>query len=195
MGSSTGTRNWGIRRFTNIVREGRYRAPAAADLMLGTGVEVDTSDPDYIRQATVLTGLGSTGIDGQLIGILHYEADSQNYNDPAYGAAAGQVPMDMNTAPRGRLVQVIHGPGVKVWFRNTEANTTEPGLNYDAVREEVVMVANLGHDGAGDLAQGDLLAWDATNGYWAETAVPAEAVFRVDSADNDSGICEATFLV
>lgn len=57
------------------------------------------------------------------------------------------------------------------------------------------MVANLGHDGASDLAQGDLLAWDASSGYWAETAVPAEAVFRVDSADNTSGICEATFLV
>jgi len=195
MGSSTGTRNWGIRRFTNIVREGRLRSPAAADLRLGLAVEQDAASPEYVREATVLTGVGGSGINGQLIGILHYEADSQNYNDPAYGAAAGQVPMDMDFAPRGRMVQVISGPGLKVWFRNTEADTTEPGLNYASSRAEVVMVGNLGHDGTGDVAEGDLLGWDEVNKYWAVTTVAAEAVFRVDSADNTYGILDATMLV
>ena len=195
MGSSTGTRNWGIRRFTNIVREGRLRAPAAADLRLGLAVEHDITSTDYVREATSLTGSGGTGIFGQLIGILHYEADSQNYNDPAYGAAAGQVPMDMDFAPRGRLVQVITGPGLKVWFRNTEANTTEPGLNYAATRDEVIMVGNLGHHGSGDVAEGDLLGWDDTNKYWAVTTTTPEGVFRVTKADNDYGILDATMLV
>jgi hypothetical protein len=93
------------------------------------------------------------------------------------------------------MVQVISGPGLKVWFRNTEANTTEPGLNYSATRDEVIMVGNLGHHGSGDVAEGDLLGWDDVNGYWGVTATPAKAVFRVTSADNDYGILDATMLV
>lgn len=196
MGTSTTTRNFGMRRFTNLVREGRFRAPAAADLRLGTAVEPDTTsttDPQELRQANATAPdntLGGTGITG-LIGALWYEHDSQSYE----GAAAGTLMQDYDTAPRGRMVQLLHGAGAKVWFRNTEASTTEPGLNFPSARSEVIMVAALGHDGAGDLAVDNLLAWDDGNGYWAETAVLAEAVFRVTYADNDLGVCDAEFLI
>jgi len=93
------------------------------------------------------------------------------------------------------MVQVIHGPGVKVWFRNTPANTTEPGLNFPAVRAEQVMVTDLGFDGAGDVAVDDLLAWNETPDQWAETAVLAEAILRVTFADNALDTCDAEFLV
>lgn len=195
MGTSTTTRNFGIRRFTNLVREGRFRAPAASALRLGTGVELDptsTEDPQEIRQIddAGANDLGGGGIVG-LVGALWYEHDSQTY----VGAPFGSLMQDFDTAPVGRMVQVLHGAGAKVWFRNTEASTTEPGLNFPNTRSEVVMVADLGHDGAGDVAADDLLAWDAANGYWAETAVLAEAVFRVTYADNALGTCDAEFLL
>lgn len=196
MGTSTTTRNFGMRRFTNLVREGRFRAPAAADLRLGTAVEPDTTsttDPQELRQANATAPdntLGGGGITG-LIGVLWYEHDSQTYE----GVAAGTLMQDFDTAPRGRMVQLLHGPGAKVWFRNTEASTTEPGLNFPSARSEVIMVAALGHHGAGDLAVDNLLAWDDGNGYWAETATLAEAVLRVTYADNDLGVCDAEFLV
>lgn len=195
MASSNATRNFGFRRFTNTVREGRFRAPASGTaLKLGTGVEVDASDTDRVRQATSATGTGGAGLVGQVVGALWYEVDSQNYNDPRFGAAAGQSPVDMDYAPNDRMVQVIHGAGTKVWFRNTEANTTEPGLNYPSTRAEVVMVANLGFDGTGDLAVDDLLGWDDTNDVWTETTI-AFAVMRVTAVDNSANTCDAEFLV
>ena len=154
MGSSTTTRNFGIRRFTNLVREGRFRAPAASTPRLGDAVEPDpgsTTDPQAVR---VVTGggtpdnsLGGAGIIGKT-GVLWYEHDAQTYE----GAAAGVLMQDYDTAPAGRMVQMLSGPGAKVWFRNTQADTTEPGLNFPAVRAEVIMVAALQHEGAGDVA-------------------------------------------
>jgi hypothetical protein len=186
-----------MRRLTNLVREGRFRAPAATALRLGIGVEPDpasTTDPQAVREiaagGAIDNTLGGAGILG-LVGILWYEHDAQTYE----GAAAGTLLQDYDTAPAGRMVQVLHGPGAKVWFRNTEADTTEPGLNFPAVRSEVVMVAALGFNGAGDIQTDDLLAWDDGNSYWAETAVLAEAVLRVTYADNDLNVCDAEFLV
>lgn len=195
MGSSTTTRNFGIRRFTNLVRESRFRAPAATALLLGSGVELDptsTVDPQEVRQIDGAgpNDLGGAGILG-LVGVVWYEHDSQTY----VGAPFGSLMQDFDTAPAGRMVQVLHGAGAKVWFRNTEAATTEAGLGFPNTRSEVIMVANLGHHGTGDLAADALLAWDAVNGYWAETAVLAEAVFRVTYADNALGTCDAEFLL
>lgn len=165
--------------------------------MLGTAVEPDPSssvDPQEVRQVTgggtPDNSLGGTAITG-IMGVLWYEHDSQSY----VGASWDTLVQDYNTAPVGRMVQVLSGRGAKVWFRNTDASTTEPGLNFPNTRAEVVMVANLGHDGTGDIAVNDLLAWDDTNGYWAETAVLAEAFMRVTYADNTLEVCDAEFLL
>lgn len=197
MGSSTTTRNFGIRRFTNLVREGRFRAPAAADLVLGTAIEPDpasTTEPKVVRQVaaggTIDNTLGGAGIVG-LVGILWHEHDSQTY----VGAGFGSLMQDFDTAPRGRMVQMLRGPGAKVWFRNTEADTTESGLNFPATRVERVMVAALGHDGAGNLGVDALLAWDEVNGYWATTAVLAEAFMRTTFTDNTTGVADAELLL
>ena len=197
MGSSTTTRNFGMRRFTNIVREGRFRAPAGVNLRLGTAVELDpasSADPQELRQVAaggaIDNTLGGGGIVGTA-GIIWYEHDSQTY----VGAAAGTLLQDFDTAPAGRMVQMIQGAGTKVWLRNTPLDTTEPGLNFPAVRAEVVMVTNLGFDGAGDVAADDLLAWDDSVDEWALTAVLAEAFLRVTFADNSLDTLDAVLLV
>lgn len=194
MAGSQATRNFGFRRFTNLVREGRFRAPAATELRLGTGVEIDATDATRIREITAGNDVGGGGVTGS-VGVLWYEHDSQTYNDPRFGRAAALSPVDLDTAPVSRMVQVLQGPGAKVWFRNTQANTTEPGLNYANTRPEVIMVANLGFHGTGDIAVDDLLGWDSTNHYWAKTAVLAEAILRVTAADNTANTCDAVLLV
>lgn len=182
MGSSTTTRNFGMRRFTNLVREGRFRAPAASELQLGTLVQIDAADTDRIEQADADVGDGA-GIGGggdvrtTLCGILWYEHDSQTFNSTAFGGAAGQLPQDLDTAPANRMVQVLHGPGAKVWLRNTGASETEPGLTYANTRAAVTMVNSIN-----TVAVGDLLGWDPT-GYWAVTADAAEAFLRVTALD------------
>lgn len=180
MGSSTSTRNFGMRRFTNLVREGRYRAPAAVELRLGTLVEIDASDTDRVREASAAGAAigGSAAV--HLCGILWYEHDSQTFNSPPFGGAAGGLPQDLDTAPANRMVQVLHGKGAKVWLRNTPANTAEPGLNYDPIRPAVTMVADIG-----TLVVDDLLGWDPSGHTWAKTTTPAEAVLRVTALNTN----------
>jgi len=193
MGSSTTTRNFGVRRFTNLVREGRFRGLASGtELRLGTMVEIDPSDTDRIRQATAtaISGGGDTATDS--CGILWYEHDSQTFNSPPFGGAAGQLPQDLDTAPNGRMVQVLSGPGVKVWLRNTDVNTTEPGLTYENTRAAVTMVDGLG-TATPTVEVGELLGWN-TSGYWAVTTTAAEAFLRVTAVDNDLKTLDAVIL-
>lgn len=197
MGSSTSTRNFGMRRFTNLVREARYRAPATA-LRLGTLVEIDpasTTDPKVIRQAAGGAGGSALGGGGiiKFCGILLYEHDAQTF----VGQASSILAQDHDFAEPGRMVQVLHGPGTKIWLRNTAADTPEPGLNFPSARDEVIMVANLGFHGTGDIAVDDLLAWDSGNLRWAKTAVFAEAFLRVTHVNNDDAVSslDAEFLV
>lgn len=195
MGSSTSTRNFGMRRFTNLVREGRLRAPSDADLTLGSGVSQNETTTTEVEVMPAGVSNGGGGIDGKLVGALWYEHDSQTYNDPAWGGAAGGLRQDLDTAPRTRMVQVLHGPGAKVWFRNTEADTTEPGLNYDATRTEVEIVNGLGTDFGDSVTVGELLGWNNSTSQWDVTTVAAEAVFRVTDVNAALNECDAEFLV
>jgi hypothetical protein len=183
-----------MRRFTNLVREGRFRAPASGTpLRLGTAVEIDASDTTRIRQVTTNVIGGSGDVRTALVGILWYEHDSQTFNSPPFGGAAGQLPQDLDTAPNGRMVQVLHGAGAKVWLRNTAEDTTEPGLNYDATRAAVNMVDGLG-TATPTVEVGELLGWHSS-GYWAVTTQIDEAILRVTYVDNDLDVCDAEFLV
>jgi len=88
---------------------------------------------------------------------------------------------------------VLHGPGVKVWLRNTEASTTEPGLTFSNTRDAVTMVSGLG--GATPTVEvGDLLGWN-TSGYFAVTTNIGEAFLRVTAVYNDQNRCDAEILV
>ena len=193
MGSSTTTRNFGIRRFTNLVREGRFRGiESGTELRLGTMVDIDPSDTDRIRQATA-TAIGAGGDTAtDSCGILWYEHDSQTFNSPPFGGAAGQLPQDLDTAPNGRMVQVLSGPGAKVWLRNTDVNTTEPGLFFSNTRAAVNMVDGLG-TATPTVEVGELLGWN-TSGYWDVTTTASEAFLRVTAVDNDLNTLDAVIL-
>lgn len=195
MGSSTSTRNFGFRRFTNLVREGRFRATEMGqpELRLGTLVEIDPADPTRIRQA-VDTAIGGSG-DVRLnkCGVLWYEHDSQTYNAPPWGGASGQLRQDLDFAPAERMVQVLHGPGAKFWFRNTGAQETEPGLNFPSPRPQVTMVAGLG-SATPPVSVDSLLGWN-TGGFWEVTVNAAEAVLRVTHLENDFARLDAELLI
>lgn len=193
MGSSTGTRNFGIRRFTNLVRDGRMRAPAGSSLRLGSLVEQNPSTPGEVQEAADnSTGAVGADVARAKCGILWYEHDSQTFNDPRFGGAAGQLPQDLDTAPGGRMVQVLSGKGAKVWLRNTDADTTEPGLNFPSDRTAVTMVNGLGSAGVN---VGDLLGWDDANSWWDVTTTAGEAFLVVTSVDDTRKILEAELLV
>ena len=177
-----------MRRFTNLVREGRFRAPAASALVLGTLVQIDASDTDRIEQADASAdgvGIGgSKSVATDLCGILWYEHDSQTL----VGQGEPFLAQDQDTAPAGRMVQVLHGPGTKVWLRNTAANTAEPGLNYTPVRAAVSMFA-------GTPAVNDLLGWHPANAEWTITTDATEAFLRVTALDtNGTGSLDAELL-
>ena len=192
MGSSTGTRNFGMRRFTNLVREGRLRSPAGSSLQLGSLVEQNPGTPAEIREADGTTGAaigGSGSVLNSNVGILWYEHDAQTYNTPAFGGAAGQLPQDLDTAPGGRMVQVLSGKGVKIWLRNTALDTTEPGLNFPAERAAVTI-----WDVAGTTV-GETLGWNASTNTYDVTTDASEAFMVVTSIDAALLVVEATFLV
>lgn len=193
MGTSTNTRNFGIRRFTNLVREGRFRAPSGTELRLGTAVEIDPADTARVRECEAnSTGAVGADVGRNLVGILWYEHDSQTFNDPRFGGAAGQLPQDLDTAPVDRMVQVLHGKGAKVWLRNTADSTTEPGLNYPNTRGAVTMVNGLG---AAGVSVGDWLGWDDANSYWDVTTTAEEAILRVTAVDDTLATLDAELLV
>ena len=186
MGSSTDTRNFGMRRFTNLVRDGRLRAPLAGSVRLGAMVEEDPGALGYVREATNSGAAGTGTVQTSRCGVLWYEHDAATTE----GIAAGILVNDFNFAPPGRLVQVLRGKGAKIWLRNTAANTTSPGLNYPNTRPAVTMVASIA-----TVAVGDLLGWDPALHQWKEVTAPDDAFLLVTEKYTDGLTIDAEFLV
>jgi hypothetical protein len=90
------------------------------------------------------------------------------------------------------MVQVLSGPGAKVWLRNTDVNTTEPGLFFSNTRAAVNMVDGLG-TATPTVEVGELLGWN-TSGYWDVTTTASEAFLRVTAVDNDLNTLDAVIL-
>jgi hypothetical protein len=164
-------------------------ADAPADLPIGAPVRVaDGATPDINGLLPVALATGAQPPKEGLSGILVYEW--------APAAFAGSDPYlttysDKDTAPRGRAVQVVSGDRIKVVFKNTVdrlyLNTREyPGRT---------IVAGMGDTPT--LAVGDLLTPGAgtdVGGYWAETAVAADAWLVVEFVDAARQEVEARFV-
>lgn len=173
-------------------RGGRYYLPstAGADLPIGVPVRVaDGATPSvaFTGALPVALATGAQAPKVGLSGIILYEHAPAAYAgfDPALTTYS-----DIDKAPRGKLVQVIAGGRVKVCLRNTEDRTFLQSRTY----EGRVMVAGLG--ATPTLAVGDLLTPGTGNddaGYWAETAVLANAWLIVENVDNARGEVECRF--
>jgi hypothetical protein len=170
-------------------RGARYFLPstAPADLPLGVPVRVADGAVPVDGRLPVALATGAQAPKKGMSGLLLFE----------YGPAAfsGFDPLlttysDLDKAPRGQAVQVIHGDAIKVAFKNTAARVFYGVRNY-AGR---IMVAGMG--ATPTLAPGDLLTpgtgTDA-GGYWAETADPTLAWLVVESVDAARQEVEARF--
>jgi hypothetical protein len=173
-------------------RGGRYILPADADADLPIGVPVVV--PDGAEGDEALTGAipvelatgAQAPVKGQC-GLLLYEHAPAAYAgfDPALTTYS-----DIDTVPRGKLVQVISGDMVKVVFRNTEDRVFLQSRAYTGR----IMVAGMG--ATPTLAVGDFLTpgtGDDDAGYWAETGSAANAWLVVERVDAARQEVEARF--
>lgn len=173
-------------------RGARYYNPADGDpIVLGAPVVVAngaTPDDAFSGALPVALATGAQAPKKGMCGIAVYE------HAPA--AFAGYDPVltthsDLDTAPVGKLLQVVHGDSVKVVFRNTEDHTFLQTRAY-AGR---TMVAGAG--ATPTVAVGDFLTPGTGNdddGYWAETGSAANAWLVVTNVDVDRGEVEAEFV-
>lgn len=177
-------RNFGFRSFENIVRLGRQRTPkTGAPILLGAAVVVDDSAPGFLRLATAAED------PTQLGGVLVYEY----INTQGVGGFNG-VDMNLttvsdvpfNVAPKGAYAQIVHGIGVKVWYRNTADKPLYDGRNQTGL----TVVAGLG--ATPTVAIGDGLV-PAGDGTWREAAGTETAWLYVEQLDAVAGRVEARF--
>lgn len=166
-------RNFGMRSFENVVRDGRFRVPATGTpLRIGEGVMLDPANPGRLKRATADAAPSAN------CGIVVFE-HIQNKSDAltlSHDAPYNQVPL-------GVYAQMMHGPGTKVWFKNTDAKTLYDGR----VREEFDFVTG----DLATLAPGDGLTPDGS-GKWAEDAT-GNPWLVVEQVNPTTGLVEARF--
>lgn len=177
------TRNFGMRDFTNVVRQGRFRAPTdpvndngAVDglMLIGTAVKIDPAKPGFVRRPN------ADEVPGPHCGLIVYEHIQWKGTDPAL-----TTPLDFETVPAGQFVQIMRGPGVKVWFKNTETKTLYDGRSQ-AGR---TLVAGLG--ATPTVAVGDYLTVTADGTFDEGTA--DNGWFLVEQVEGDLVECRFTF--
>lgn len=112
------SRNFGMRSFENIVRDGRFRTPATGNtLIIGEPVMADPANPGLVKRATA-----AVAPNGSMGAVVYEHIFLQNAGDPKlYGQG------DLNWVPLGVYAQMVHGQGAKVWLRNTAAKTLYDG--------------------------------------------------------------------
>lgn len=179
------TRNFGMRSFENVVRAGRFRAPKAAltvsngtdelgRILIGTAVVIDGDNPGFVKRPTAAQA------PSPLCGLAVYEHIQVRGVDPALS-----TPQDFEHVPAGQYVQIMRGPGVKVWFKNTEDRGLYDGRNVQGR----TLVAGLG--ATPTVAVGDFLTVTANGTF--EEGTPANGWFVVEQVAGDLVECRFTF--
>lgn len=167
--------NFGFRRSDESVRvsEGRVKTPATGPLlMLGTAVEIDPVNAGYLRVAAG-GAKPRTGTCGLLV-------QEEIWDRSIYGPERVDS-FQIGVALPNRLSVITNGPGTKVWFKNTGAQSRADGRSLSAV----TMVTLTG------VAVGRGLAWDGT--FWVDVADPTSATsfMEVTYLDSARGYVEA----
>lgn len=139
--------NFGFRRSDESVatREGRFKTPTDADLLIGTAVEIDPATPGYLMQSAA----NPEPVSG-LRGLLVQE---ENHIASVFEVAPllGHDSYDLGTAKRDQLSVMWAGIGTKVWFKNTAEYT-----RGNRTKAAVQMVDLTG------VSVGDGLTWDGS---------------------------------
>lgn len=168
-------------------RLGRYAIEDA--VLIGAPVQVPSS-PDVDAQGRLPLELCTSAVHplpGKH-GILIYEFPTPNKDgyDPVVTSFS-----DLDTAPAGSPVQLVHGTEVRVAYWNLEAVNFQDQRDYDAR----TMVAGMG--ATPTLAAGDMLTPGGGNdsvGYWVETADVDLAWILVTNVDLNIGLVEGQLL-
>lgn len=167
-------RNFGMRSFENVVRDARFRAPATGTpFKIGSPITIDPANPGQVKAAAADSPANaSSGI--AVFEHIQFKSDVIVSHDSA--------PYD--EVPLGQYVQIMHGPGTKVWFKNTPAVTLYDGR----VRAAATMVD-------GDLTTlkpGDGLVPNGTGGY-AKAGAGVAAWLTIEQVNPTTGLVEARF--
>lgn len=170
------SRNFGMRSFENVVRDGRFRVPKTGTaLLIGAPVTVDTAAAGFLKLAT----------DQQAptpgCGVVVFEHIQYKGVDTSLTT---NMDAPFNRVPLGQYAQMMHGAGAKVWLKNTAASTL-----YDGRTQEAVTIIS------GTLPTlGQFLA-PAGDGTWEVAAAQTAAAgwLYVEQVNPDSGLVEARF--
>lgn len=119
--------NFGFRRSNETSRysEGRFKVPAAGTFRQGSLVMIDGASPGYLKAGTAnVVGEGGT------VGLLVQEEiwDRSVYTPSIIDS------FYLGVARNNRLAVITGGPGTKVWFKNTPAQTRADGRAIGAVQ-------------------------------------------------------------
>lgn len=180
-------RDFGMRSFENTVRNARFRAPSTGNpIIIGAPVSIDGANPGRFKRAA------EAEAPGPRCGIAIYE-HIQNKSDNLVTYL--DAPYDR--VPLGQYAQILHGVGVKVWFKNSADKALYDGRTQTGHR----MVTTGAVDTAADLttiAPGDGLVPDG-NGFWRRTDgtgtvdVGGTAWLVVEQVNPAAGLVEARF--
>lgn len=172
------SRAFGMRSFENVVRDGRFRVPQNLNpqLAIGEPVMIDPATPGFVKRATAAVAPNAG------MGIAVYEwIQLQNVGDPSlYGEG------DLWWVPNGRYTQIVHGPGAKIWLRNTGTKTL-----YDG-RQETAVQLLAGSVDVTTLAIGAGLVPDGSGKYAVATGTQVPWL-TVEQVNPSSGRVEARF--
>lgn len=166
-------RNFGMRSFENVIRVGRFKAPATGTpFFIGAPIVIDEANPGVVRAAAADDATAGAGV--AVYEHIQVKTDTLiSTSDAPY-----------NQVPLAQYVQIVHGPGTKVWFKNTPAVTLYDGR----VRPAVTMVAG----DITDLAPGDGLSPNG-DGQFVATAADGTAWLTVEQVNPTTGLVEARF--
>lgn len=179
--------NFGFRRSDESMRvaEGRLKTPVADPvLLLGTAVKQDNATPDRLEVAAADEEL-ITGYSGLL---LQEEAWDRSFYE-------GEIidSFELGKAKKDRRSVITSGAGVKVWFKNTAAQTRADGRSIAAV--DLVDFTNDAEGAAVTWAVGDLLGWSGSAWVKITTgATVSNAWGKVTSVDASKEYLEAVLL-
>lgn len=178
------TRNFGMRSFENVVRDGRFRVPATGTpLPIGSPVTLDPDNPGLLKQA------GDAAARGPQSGVVVYEHITARGVDPLLSSS---VDAPYNVVPLGQYAQMMHGAGTKVWFKNTGDKALYDGRSIAGGGLLADSVVSALEANPTTLKPGDGLVPDA-DGKFRKTTGTESAWLTIEQANPSTGVVEARF--